>query len=445
MSSSAGSVERRAPSPRLDRVALAVLRAGAVATGAGAAVTFVLPALRGRFTGEFEDFSIQLTAGDAANHGTDPYATFTAHSSTTLIRGLGFDYPPLVALLMRPFAAMPHDLAVSLWLLLGVACTLGGAFAVATTALPRHWPRLELAVLFSFLFAAATYNLWHGNANFVVFLTLALAFRAWTDGHEMRCGALLAAGAAFKLAPIVLVVLLVRRGWWRGALAAVGGFAATLGLGAALVGAGALRTYVMQVLPVLTRDDGWLQNQSWNAVVSRAIDRNVLTVDGSVAAAHAIALVLSAAGLLAVAWAVRPDARGATAAAVRAAEFGAGVVAMLLAGTVTWYEHYVHLLVALAAGAGFVAYAGVRRSPGLAAAILACVLVFGVLVPRTIATTTVPDVLAMRAGGAWWIHLQLFSLPALCAAWLLVALVAALRRSGASTSAAQPGRGEIAA
>jgi hypothetical protein len=410
------------------RLGLLLLRAAAVAAGAGGIATFVVPALAGRFSGPSEDFSIQLAAGQAANAGADPYATFTPHSATTLVRGLGFDYPPLVAWLMRPLAAMPHDLAVSLWLLIGVTATLIGCIVVALTAMPRSWPRIELAVITAFGYAAATYNLWHGNANFVVFLCLALAFRAWVKGNEVRCGLLLAAGAAFKLAPIVLVVLLIRRGWWRGAAAAVGAFAGSLALGMLLVGRDALTTYATQVLPVLTRDDGWLQNQSWNALVSRAVDRNVLTVDGTVAVAHWLAMALGLAGLLAAVWAVCARDRGS---AVRAAEFGAGVVAMLLAGTVTWYEHYVHLVIPLAGAAALVALRP-RRSTALTAALLACVAVFGVLVPTTIATTTIPDILAMRQGSAWWVHLQLYSLPTLAAAGLLGALVVALRTAEAA-------------
>jgi len=419
------------------RTGLLFVRAAAAASGLAGLVTFVVPALAGRFSGEFEDFSIQLGAGQAANTGGDPYATFTPHSGTTLIRGLGFDYPPLVAWLMRPFAAMPHDVAAGLWLLLGVAATLAGCLVVATTALPRSWPRIELAVITGFGYAAATYNLWHGNANFVVFLALALAFRAWVRGEELPCGLLLAVGAAWKLAPIALVILLVRRGWWRGAAVAVGAFAGSLLAGALLVGREALTTYATQVVPVLTRDDGWLQNQSWNALVSRAVDRNVLTVDGPVVAAHWLAIALGAGGLLLAASAVRRQDR---CAAVRSAEFGVGVVAMLLAGTVTWYEHYVHLVIPLAGAAALVAWRRPRRSTALAGAISACVVVFGAVVPAVIATTTVPDILAQRAGGAWWLHLQLYSLPTVAAACLLLALATTLRGSEAAVPSVSDGR-----
>ena len=403
-----------------------LLRVVAGAALLGAVLTFVVPALEARFSGEFEDFGLQRSAGRAVATGSNPYADFVSLSSRTLVRGLGFDYPPLVAWLMQPFAGMSHAAAVAVWLLLGLACLIGGSVVVCRTLLPKSWPATEIGLAAGLVFPPAVYNLWHGNLNVVVFLFTALALREWVRGNQVRCGLLLGAGAALKLAPIVLLVLFVRRRWWRGTASGVGLFAATLVGGGLLVGHGALRTFVGSVLPVLTRDDGWLQNQSFNAVLSRLADRNVLGVDGSTAAVHLTAILLAAAALLAVAWQVRP---GSAPAAVRGGEFGAGVLAMLLSGTITWYEHYGLLLIPLAACAA-VAISRPRRevrSLIIAAAVVA--LVFAVVARSVIDRFQVSDALAMRDSPWWWPWLQLFSLPAVSAAALLVLLLATLSRA----------------
>src|ERR1035437_8280564 len=161
--------------PRLARIARPVLHVGALAAAVSALLTFVIPALTGRFSGEFEDFSIERTAGAALLHGTDPYATFIPIAATTPVHGLGFDYPPVTACLFQPFAALPASVADGIWLCFGLACVVGGAVIVARTVLPARWPRVSLAVVTSLVFAPATYNLWHGNINVVMFLTLALA------------------------------------------------------------------------------------------------------------------------------------------------------------------------------------------------------------------------------------------------------------------------------
>src|ERR1035437_1077781 len=125
--------------PRLARIARPVLHVGALAAAVSALLTFVIPALTGRFSGEFEDFSIERTAGAALLHGTDPYATFIPIAATTPVHGLGFDYPPVTAWLFQPFAVLPASVADGIWLCFGLACVVGGAVIVARTVLPARW------------------------------------------------------------------------------------------------------------------------------------------------------------------------------------------------------------------------------------------------------------------------------------------------------------------
>jgi alpha-1,2-mannosyltransferase len=428
--------------PRLARIARPVLHVGALAAAVAALLTFVIPALTGRFSGEFEDFSIERTAGAALLHGTDPYATFIPMAATTPVHGLGFDYPPVTAWLFQPFAALPASVADGIWLCFGLACVVGGAVIVARTVLPARWPRVSLAVVTSLLFAPATYNLWHGNINFVMFLTLALALRAWVRGREFSCAGWLAVGAAIKLAPLVLVILMVRRGWYRGAALTVAGFVGSLGLGAVLAGPAALWSFVTGVLPVLTRQDGWLGNQSLNGVLNRAVGHAVLTVQPDLMALRVISLLLSLATVAAAVWVVR---RGVRPRAERAGEFSVGVLAMLLVGTISWYEHYISLLIPLAAAVALVAGRGLVRERRLAMTAALATVIFGVVGPLVIAQLSVPRILAAQAAPGWWPWVQLFSLPALSAAALMAALVVSLREPRGVGSGATETRPVVAA
>ncbi|MEA2671740.1 MAG: alpha,2-mannosyltransferase, partial [Chloroflexota bacterium] len=189
-----------------------LLTAITVAAVVSALQSFVLAPLTGHFSGAFEDFSAYLDGGRAANAGTSPYAGFNGGTITMS----GFDYPPLDAWLFRPLALLPHQIAQMAWLWVGLACTVGGSVLVARALLPRSWPGTRLGISAALLFAPATYNLWHGQANPLILLLLALAMRSWVRGEQGRCGTLLGIAAAVKLAPLVLVVMLLRRRWWRG-------------------------------------------------------------------------------------------------------------------------------------------------------------------------------------------------------------------------------------
>ena len=399
-----------------------LLTAATVAAVVGGLASFVLAPLTGHFTGEFEDFNAYLDAGRAANAGTDPYAGF----DTRPITMSGFDYPPLDAWLFRPLAALPHHTAQLLWLWLGLACTAGGSVLVTRSLLPRSWPGIRLGVVAALLFSPATYNLWHGQANPVVFLLLALGLRSWMRGEQVRCGTALGLAAAVKLAPVVLVVLLLRRRWWRGLAAMLGTAAVTSLTGVALVGAGSARAFLATVLPALTRDNGWIYNQTWNGVLSRLADHSVFAWAPPSTPIRLGALALGATGLLWAGWAVRP---GEEAPELRGAEFGAGVAAMLLCGSVAWYPHQIHLLIPLVAALGLVAARGRRAVPAVHASLVATVAGVAVIAPLLIARASMPALVAASHDRWWWVELQLWSIPAVCCALLLATLAAAARRA----------------
>lgn len=415
-----------------ERVWRPVLRAGALAAAIYGCLVFVVAPLTGHFSGEFEDFNAYLGAAQASVAHGDIYAAFTQQAQNVALSG--FDYPPLVALLVTPLAWVPPHTAAVIWLLTGVAATLAGAIIVARTLLPESWPRTELAVLATFLFAPATYNLWHGQMNPIIFLLLALALREWVRGRQTWCGALIGIAAAIKLAPVVLLVLFVRRRWWRGMAAGAGVVALSAGAGIAAFGVHTMSEYIHSVLPVLSRDDGWLYNQSWSGAMDRLLNHSVLQFQAPVLAARVPALLLSAAGVVAAGWVVRPGLQDVER---RGAEFGAAVLAMLLAGTITWYAHDIHLLIPLAAGARLV-WAHPAQTRPLAAALAASALAVAVLAPVLIAMATMPALVAISRGALWWPLLQLASVPVFaCAALLFATLATARAHAGASVAAAR--------
>jgi alpha-1,2-mannosyltransferase len=399
-----------------------LLRIAVIAAGLVALKAFVIDPLTGHFTGSFEDFSAYLGAARSIAAGGSPYVQF----DPSTVAMSGFTYPPFAAVLVSPLAALSDRSAVSFWLVLELICTIAATVILARTAFPKSWPRVELALLAALTFAPATYNYWHGQMNPVIFLLLALAYRAYTRDRAIVCGVCLGLAAGIKLAPIVLVLLLLRRHSWSGVVAAMVTAALTAIVGFVVLGVGATQTFLTSVLPALDRSTGWIYNQSLAGVVSRLGNRSVLIVQPAALAVTVASLVAAVVVLSVATWVTRPGERPSE---ERGAEFGLGVTAMLLAGSIAWFPHFTYVLIPLFAVAGLVATRGWRAHWELAAAAAATVFVFGALAPAVIARLDMREILALTHSTARWPLLQLYSLPGLTAVWLLVALARRLRQT----------------
>jgi alpha-1,2-mannosyltransferase len=408
--------------PRRRRQMRVLLHIAVIAAGLVALKAFVIDPITGHFTGSFEDFSAYIGAARSMASGGSPYAQFT---STTVVMS-GFTYPPFAAFLLSPLAVFGDRVAMSLWLCLDLACTIAATVILARSVLPKGWPRVELGLLAALTFAPATYNYWHGQINPVIMLLLVFAYWAYSRDRDLVCGVCIGFAAGIKLAPIVLVLLLLRRHWWRGAAAALLTGAATGVIGLMALGVGPTKTFLTVVFPTLNRGTGWIYNQSLTGVVSRLGYHSVLLVNPPVLAITAGGLAAGLAVLLVAVWVVRPGPRSV---AERRAEFGLGVTAMLLAGALAWFPHFTYLLIPLFAVAGLVLSRGWRNERGLVAAAIATVVVFAVVAPVAIARFDINSAPLVGHGAFWWVLLQLYSLPGLTAAWLLVALALSLRRS----------------
>lgn len=375
--------------------------------------------LTGHFGGAFEDYGAYTGAAHSMASGGSPYAQFSAASPVMA----GFIYPPFAAILVQPLALLTDRQALSVWLALSLVTTLAATIIVARVALPASWPRLELAVLAAVAFGPVAYNYWHGQINGVIFLLLAVAYWAYVDGRQTTAGAVIGLAAGIKVAPVVLLVLLLRRRWWRGSAAMLATLGATIVAGVVVIGTGATYTFVSHVLPSLSRPMAWLYNQSIAAAIGRMFDHSVLLVQPAPLWLTALCWVAGALILGMAAWATHPGERPAP---ERGAEFGLGIVAMLLAGSLAWYAHFTSLLIPLAAAAGLIAAHGRSTERSLTIATAVTVIVFAVLAPFGIAQLSMSTLIADSHTPLWWPLLQLSSLPALATLWLGLRMRASL-------------------
>ncbi len=417
------SIGAKLRSPDARRRGLLLVRAAAIAAAIAGLLDFVIAPLQGHFGGQFEDYQDYFAAARAITQHTDIYATFLNHIQPIPVQG--FDYPPVIAWLLQPLTWLPSGDAATIWLMALLACSIAGTAIIAYELLPASWPRLELTVLFSFLYAPVTYNLWHGQMSAVVYLFLALALRSWLRGRQVSLGVYIGIAACIKLAPVLLVVLLVQRRWWKACVALAVTLAVGVGTSVVALGIGTVREYLTQVLPVLAWQNGWVYNQSAAGAVNRVFDHSVLAFQPSsmLISAATIAIALSVIGIAALL--VRPDDRSRE---VRGAQFAMGILAMLLAGSVTWFWHLGAALIVLAAVAGLAGSAGARRPRGLLIAGLAVLLTTGILAPLFIASTSMSALIALSHSWSWWLDLQLISAPAFTIAMLFVVLMLEIRR-----------------
>jgi hypothetical protein len=420
--------ERLRP-PALRRHGLLLIRVAAIAATVAGLIDFVLTPLQGRFAGEFEDYKDYLAAAQAVAHHGDIYATFLDHVQPIPVQG--FDYPPVVAWLLQPLAALPSSTAATTWLLLLLACTVAGTAIIAFELLPATWPRLELTAVFAFLYAPVTYNLWHGQMSAVVYLFLALALRSWLRGKQLSLGVYIGIAALIKIAPVMLIVLLLRRRWWAACASLAVTLAIGVGGGILTLGAGTLREYVTRVLPVLGQQNGWIYNQSATGALNRLTGHSVLAFQPPSIVLTIATVAIAVAAVAAVAWLVRPSEVSRD---VRGAQFAVAILAMLLAGTVTWFWHLGALLIVLASVAALVAGGTIRRRRAVVIAGLAALVATGLLAPLVIGSVSMSGLIALSHTGLWWPVLQLISAPAFTIAALLVVLVVELRRPSRRTA-----------
>ena len=234
---------KRAPAVRAASAAVAAAVAAACAAGAW----FVARSLQ-------QDFAAYWIAATARRFGLDPYVNHVGSENApalwdgvALFRHSRFLYPPLVADLFRPLAALPYAAAKGLFTAAMLGAWLGAGLLVADRR-PADAPRGR-AVFFlaSALFFPFYRHLERSQIDLLLLLLLVIAWRE--RARPWVAGAALAASLAFKPALAGLLPVAWACGRGRAALAALAVGAALIGLTAAVDGPARLGEYVREVLP----------------------------------------------------------------------------------------------------------------------------------------------------------------------------------------------------
>jgi hypothetical protein len=285
-----------------------------------------------------------------------------------------FVYPPLVAWLMRPVAAVPFARVMAAWTWLSLLFLVLTIRLVFATYLPRANRPLSWAVVLAALtvFEPVRYGFWLGQTTSVIVLLVLLALWLARRGRP-GAGVALGIAAFVKLTPALFALIWL----WRGPRRAFAAFAATLlalgGLSLATMGPALQVEYLARLRHISGVALIAYNNHSLPAFLAR------LTVDpatplaswferpmpGWVAAATAaVALAMGAAAVMAARRIpVADDARW------RPPLEGMAFLLILLAPSLAWTHYFVYLLpvAAIAAAAG-----GWRVAPFAAAALALC-------------------------------------------------------------------------
>lgn len=322
----AGSELARTPpaSPPVAAVASRATLVGIVALLAVAA------ALVHRGTGRFwGDLAAYRTGAAAAASGDGNLYQVSYRGGDGI--ELGFTYPPFAALLLRPLAAVPADVAVGVWTAVSAAALVAVvrlALDAAGVAPGRRPPATLLAVLAVLPLLPVTGHLQAGQVGL---LLMWLVLHDLIPGRTSRwCGIGIGVAAGLKLTPLIFVGFLLFTGRIRAAATATAVFVATIGLGFAwrptdsawFFGGGLLDT------ARVTGDPRTILNQSLAGALARIADTPDLAWLWAVTAA-----VVAAAGTALAVWC----ARAADQLVAVLACAGTG----LLVSPVSWHHHWV--------------------------------------------------------------------------------------------------------
>ncbi len=220
------------------------------------------------------DLSINLTAAHAIAHGQDPYGETTLlaraealHSPTALIYSTLFTsyiQPPTSALAVVPLTVLSWRDATHAYLILNNLFLIA---AVALTLLtvrptvPVPWA-IAGAALITAGFSQIYSSFALGQVDASITLLLVLGLRGYSRGRPAVAGGAIAAAAAIKLIPVVLILYFLWKREYRVVAWTLGAGAALLLLSLAAVGPDTYWTYLHHTLPGLMKGSTHYANMS---------------------------------------------------------------------------------------------------------------------------------------------------------------------------------------
>jgi hypothetical protein len=334
-----------------------------------AALIYVNSAFFSAFNSPNPDLSINLTAAHAIAHGADPYGETTLlqrakelKSPTAFIYETLFTsyiQPPTSAMAVMPLTVLPWRQATRAYLVLNnlmlPAALLLTLYTVRPTV-PLRWALAGAAVLLAASSQVyASFAL--GQVDASMTLLLAIGLWGYSRGRAAVTGAAVAAGAAIKLIPVLLLLYFLWKREYRTVAWGVGIGAALFLLSLAVAGPDTYGTYFSETLPGLLKGSTHYQNISPAGVYSRWFVKDLgllgplMSLDElpSKAGARALSTVSALALLAALAAVIGRTARlfdgeKGDAGRTRVLEYYLVVAAGLLISSVTWEFYVVWLL-----------------------------------------------------------------------------------------------------
>jgi alpha-1,2-mannosyltransferase len=284
-----------------------------------------------------EDFGAYYVAARALAGGESPFDVRTAArvaATAGVANHSSYIYPPLLALLLRPLAALPYSAAATIWFALSAAALFTALWLLRPiTELPwRIYGWVCAAVLF---LPPVHHTLQHGQITHFLLL-LIVAGAAGGSGAAGWVGF----AAALKVFPATLAVAYALSGRIV-ALVVMAGCAAVVTVAGALAAPAATADFVRRVAPQLAVEPRpAANNQSIGAVTARWFA-------GAPRAGRIVSLALTAMFVAGTLWALAA-ARTAQGEIVQCRRFSLVLVCTLIISPIVWDHYYVLLLLPIA-------------------------------------------------------------------------------------------------
>lgn len=176
------------------------------------------------------DFNIYYSAAQRLGNG-EPLYIFRPEGDT-------YVYSPVLALLLKPIAALDYPTALKLWFFIMASC-LGASIIIYGRAARFTWRDLALVAIsfiVGFRFWPTTMNFSLGQVNFLILLFISAVFWADSRNKPLLVALFIVAAALIKTWMIGLLIYLILRKHWREAAAGALGFAVLLAGSFGLVG-----------------------------------------------------------------------------------------------------------------------------------------------------------------------------------------------------------------
>jgi hypothetical protein len=179
-------------------------------------------------------------------------------------------YPPFFAVAAVPLAWLPYDRAHDLWYVVNLAC-LAGSLLVFIRCNRRRLTSVEMggAVILTALLWPALFTFGAGQANYIVLLLVVAGLAAAERSRDGAAGLALAGATAIKLTPGLLLLWFLWKGRYRLVAWGAAGVAVLSLSGVPVVGWAPYRTYITEMVPLLSSGCAHWVNQSAAAFLSR--------------------------------------------------------------------------------------------------------------------------------------------------------------------------------